>query len=161
MAHNVDPAKTSNSKARLADLRKRAMQCRLSGMTYIQIGEALGISNRAAFHHVKHEIDAAIAQTAEAAEQVRQIELERLDSLMTGLWLRRQEEGVIDRILKIQDRRARYLGLDAPTKVAPTDPSGENQYVGMSDDELRRVAARVIGVDVVTQTPPTDAEAIP
>lgn len=31
----------------------------------------------------------------------------------------------IDRLLKIQERRARLLGLDKPTKVAPTTPDGE------------------------------------
>lgn len=32
----------------------------------------------------------------------------------------------IDRLLKIQERRARLLGLDKPTKIAATDPTGEN-----------------------------------
>ena len=33
----------------------------------------------------------------------------------------------IDRLLKIQERRARLLGLDKPTKVASTDPDGTKQ----------------------------------
>ena len=33
----------------------------------------------------------------------------------------------VDRLLKIQERRARLLGLDKPTKVAPTTPDGEKQ----------------------------------
>ena len=33
----------------------------------------------------------------------------------------------IDRLLKIQERRARLLGLDKPTKVASTSPDGEKQ----------------------------------
>ena len=31
----------------------------------------------------------------------------------------------MDRLLKIGERRARLLGLDAPTKTALTDPSGD------------------------------------
>ena len=31
----------------------------------------------------------------------------------------------IDRMLRIMDRRAKLLGLDMPTKVAPTTPDGE------------------------------------
>lgn len=33
------------------------------------------------------------------------------------------------------DRRCKLLGLDAPVKVAPTDPSGQREYVGLPDDE--------------------------
>jgi transcriptional regulator with XRE-family HTH domain len=33
------------------------------------------------------------------------------------------------------DRRAKLLGLDAPTKIAPTDPTGEKPYDNVSDDE--------------------------
>lgn len=33
----------------------------------------------------------------------------------------------IDRLLKIQERRARLLGLDKPTKVASTNPDGSKQ----------------------------------
>ena len=31
----------------------------------------------------------------------------------------------MDRLLKISERRARLMGLDAPTKTALTDPSGD------------------------------------
>ena len=33
----------------------------------------------------------------------------------------------IDKVLKISERRSRLLGLDMPTKVAATDPSGEKE----------------------------------
>ena len=33
------------------------------------------------------------------------------------------------------DRRCKLLGLDAPTKVAPTDPTGSKEYTGLPDDE--------------------------
>jgi len=34
---------------------------------------------------------------------------------------------VVDRVLKIQERRAKLLGLDMPTKTALTDPTGEKE----------------------------------
>jgi hypothetical protein len=41
-------------------------------------------------------------------------------------------------ILNAQDARRKLLGLDAPTKMAPTDPNGEKAYepAKMSDAEL-------------------------
>lgn len=39
-------------------------------------------------------------------------------------------------LLGIQDRRAKILGMDAPTKIAPTDPSGQHEHGKMTDEEL-------------------------
>lgn len=39
-------------------------------------------------------------------------------------------------LLGIQERRAKIFGIDAPSKVAPTDPSGEREYGKMTDAEL-------------------------
>lgn len=39
-------------------------------------------------------------------------------------------------LLGIQDRRAKILGTDAPTKVAPTTPDGSAPYRPMTDAEL-------------------------
>ena len=40
------------------------------------------------------------------------------------------------------DRRCKLLGLDAPTKIAPTDPTGTKEYAELTDDErAERLAA--------------------
>lgn len=45
-------------------------------------------------------------------------------------------------ILNIIERRCKLMGLDAPTKVAPTDPSGTKPYDGLTDnDAAQRIAA--------------------
>jgi len=43
------------------------------------------------------------------------------------------------------EQRCKILGLNAPQKVAPTDPSGENPYMNMTDEELRAVAMGIAG----------------
>jgi hypothetical protein len=62
----------------------------------------------------------------EKAEEVRRLELERLDAMLAGIWSRaaRGEEAAIDRVLKIQARRAALLGLDAATKQEHSGPDG-------------------------------------
>lgn len=43
--------------------------------------------------------------------------------------------------LAAQEARRKMLGMDAPTKVAPTDPTGTKPYEKMGDDEiLKRIA---------------------
>ena len=51
----------------------------------------------------------------------------------------------LDAIRAIVADRRKLLGLDPPTKIAPTDPSGENPYSGMGAEELRKLAAKVVG----------------
>ncbi|APZ43848.1 hypothetical protein [Acidihalobacter ferrooxydans] len=99
--------------------RKEAVKLRLAGLSYRQIGDRLGISHVAALNHVRAVLDELRSETAETAEQIRRIELERLDCA-TALAMRMIDRGElagIDRLIKIQERRARLLGLDAAERV--------------------------------------------
>lgn len=52
----------------------------------------------------------------EPADEVRMLEVERLDALLSGLWARKNTPEVTDRILRIMERRAKLLGLDSPVR---------------------------------------------
>jgi hypothetical protein len=70
------------------------------------------------------------SKTKEEAAHVRVLELEWLDRLLKPM-MERAEDGMreaVDRVLKICERRSKLLGLDAPTKVSATDPTGERLY---------------------------------
>jgi hypothetical protein len=108
-----------------AEFRRQALELRRQGHTYSRIAEMLreqGIvrSGRA----VEKGIKKAIAEiTRELAEEVKVLELERLDDLLIPAMrmARAGNLGAIDRVLKIMDRRAKYLGLDlTPTKDEST-----------------------------------------
>lgn len=115
-----------------------AARLRTQGWTYQRIADHLGLKQRAdAYNAVKRVLDATVR---EAGEDIRALELERLDRLEAAAneVLEREHVTVsngrvvvlheaplpddgpvlaaIDRLLKIQERRARLLGLDAPTK---------------------------------------------
>jgi transposase len=112
------------------DLRKR-------GKTYREIGEALGVSHVTAYEWVGSALTATLREPSEA---VRQIEAERLDALIKAIWPGATRENnpdydAVDRVLKVMDRRAKLLGLDAPTKhVVETE---KKQYdVTTSPDDL-------------------------
>ncbi len=40
-----------------------------------------------------------------------------------------------DRVLEIVGRRARLMGVEPPVKVAPTDPTGQKEWSGLTDAE--------------------------
>lgn len=59
------------------------------------------------------------------------------------------------RLLKeIEERRAKLLGLDMPTKTAPTDPTGQREYTGIPP----RAKARIFGTIRTADTPIVDHE---
>lgn len=47
------------------------------------------------------------------------------------------------------DRRCKLLGLDAPTKIAPTDPSGTKEYDNLTDEQ--RLAKLAIILDTARE----------
>lgn len=99
---------------------QKAIALRKAGATYDQIGGALGVAPLSAYRIVKRAIDRVIDLYKPDAEHVRALELERLDSMFFKVWSILNETGqeaatvlgAVDRLLKIQERRARYMGLD-------------------------------------------------
>lgn len=119
-----------------------AEACRLRtlGLTYEQIASQLGFSDRS---NARSAVERGlVAIVAEPAEELRTLELARLDELTQRAWgiLDDEPPGValqaIDRILKIQERRAKLLGLDAPTRV-----EAQVQETTQQDIELQELIA--------------------
>lgn len=101
-----------------AERRNRAYELRIAGLTYRQIGRELGVSHVTAFTYVKEELDALREECRELAETYRDMELERLDHAQKAIYagVLKGDLGSIDRLLRIQERRSKLLGLDAPVK---------------------------------------------
>lgn len=114
--------KNSKLLAQARSKDREALELRKAGATYQQIADKLGISHAGAALCVSRAMEALRLDIKETAEQVLELELDRLDSMLLGLWdaARRGNTAAIDRVLKIQDRRARYLGLDKQTAPAVT-----------------------------------------
>ena len=110
--------KTAGPALEAAERREEAVKMRLAGLSYAQIGDRLGVTRQAAFAYVSSSLADLRAATAEAAEDVREMELARLDAMLVPM-LEAAEAGqqtAVDRVLRIQERRAKLLGLDAAEK---------------------------------------------
>ena len=112
-------SKTSERRLAATERTLAALELRKSGATYQQIATKLGYKSSAgAYGAVKRALRAVIR---EPAEDVRELELARLDALLEVAW-RKATTGdgslyAIDRALEIMRRRAALLGLDAPAEV--------------------------------------------
>lgn len=127
-AKSLKNSHTSPKQIELQKKRAQALELRERGCGYQQISDAMNISLSSAFEYVTH---AMMQITAEKAETVRDLELRRLDAMQASIYPQAiagdlQAQAGMDRIM---NRRARLLGLDAPTKTAITDPEGKESQI--------------------------------
>ncbi|PSK95792.1 hypothetical protein CLV30_12844 [Haloactinopolyspora alba] len=112
MAKRITKARRERM-AQVLDLRE-------AGGSYRAIAKQLNISHE----QVAQDLSDALTEiTREPAERVRDMELDRLDAMLLGLWsrARRGDLGAVDRVIKLMDRRAKYLGLDTPDSSSSTN----------------------------------------
>jgi hypothetical protein len=120
----VNVQKVHPRAVRTAQQMRQALELRKGGASYLEIGEALGSEKTRAYNIAMLAVDDYKGAIREDAAIVRQLELERLDSMQMGLWPQRKNPRVVDTLLRIAERRARLLGLDAPVRTALTDADG-------------------------------------
>jgi hypothetical protein len=116
--------KTSARQLAITQRALQALEYRKQGKEYQEIARLCGYHSRqAAYMAVKSLLDRTIR---EPSDELRQLEVARLDSLQSAVWGKALEGDpwAIDRALKISQRRCELLGLNMPMKVAPTSPDG-------------------------------------
>ena len=120
-----------------AERRVRAIELRKAGLSYRQIGEQLGVSEQQAWRDVKKALADLAEMEQDHAREYRQLELERIDALLTSLWVRARgrriahddgtvedvppDYAAVDRVMRLMEARRRLLGLD----VQPEDKDHE------------------------------------
>lgn len=130
-----------------AELQARALKAtamRLAGARYDDIAQALGYNSRQAAHDAVRRV--LIDLPDESPEQVKRLEASRLDRMQQALWAQALtgNQSAIDRVLRIMERRAKLLGIDAPTQsqvsqvsevqvVFTDDPPAESDTAAEAD----------------------------
>ena len=154
---------TRAQRVAIAERRAKNVALRMTGRSWASIADELGYgSPGAACQDFSRTLEASIAEQHRSVDLYREEELQRLDLLMTEAWtvlkrahvtvshgrvIRDEETGepllddspvlqAIDRVLKIQERRSKLLGLDAPTKV-------EAITIDSLDAEIAKLAAEL------------------
>lgn len=100
-----------------AERRAKGLRMRSLRMSYQQIADELYNGNKGFCHR---DLQKALTDIPrEAAEEVRLQELEMLDLMARGLIgkVSKGDEKAIQTMLRIQERRSKYLGLDVPVQV--------------------------------------------
>jgi hypothetical protein len=98
----------------------QAIQLRSNGATYEQIATTLGYSQRdGAYKAVVRGLRRESESYAESTELARNMSVRRLDQITMAIMplARQGDPASIDRIIRLEMRRAALLGLDAPKQI--------------------------------------------
>lgn len=112
--------KTSAARARKLKNQAQVLALRRAGMPFSQIAIKVGISKSSAHQLVQEGLEDARKQIASSVDELRAEEISRLDGMLAKAYpiAAKGDLQAIDRVLKIGERRAKLLGLDAPARHA-------------------------------------------
>lgn len=115
-----------SEKGAILERQIQALELRKAGWPFHKIGVRLGISTSQAFKDVSAQLKQLAALALDNADELRQLELERLDMLIKGLepMARVGNPGAANSYLRVMERRAKLLGLDAPARQEVTGAGG-------------------------------------
>lgn len=100
--------------------QRRAIELRKSGYTFQEIAGELEYASASG---AQNAVLAALRKTLqEPADELRKLECERLDVMLKSVWpfVLKGSPRHVEQALRIMDRRAAYIGLDAPKLVEDT-----------------------------------------
>lgn len=110
-----------NDKAhKRREVRKAdALDLRLKGFSYRAIGEAMGIDQATAYRLVSDALAETREITQARADELREIEVQRLDHLLESLapHIEAGDPNAVNSALRVSKRRSELLGLDTPVVV--------------------------------------------
>jgi hypothetical protein len=129
--YNMSDTRGSNSEQlATAKRRREVLRLRRAGATYTDVAETLrerhgtdalpnGWDRAYAAKDVSRELQKLRSVNTETAEDLRALEVERLDEMLNGVWTNATggDTDAVSAALRIQKRRAKLLGLDAAERV--------------------------------------------
>lgn len=126
----------------VAAKRAEALRLRRLRFTYERIAAHIGCTQPRAYQLVKEALEEMRLQAYDDVEHVRQLECLSLDAWQATIETRIAKAGDaasnadILVLIKIQERRARLLGLDAPEKQELSGPGGKPLEVANVDARM-------------------------
>ena len=119
--------KVTKTKLAIRERQKTALELRLAGKTFREIAAELGYQSP---HGAFDAVGGALKEvTREPAEDLRKMELQRLDALHAALWPAaiKGDPVSVAGCLRVSESRRKLLGLDLPEGF--TDPMSERPLV--------------------------------
>lgn len=158
-----EPGKSPTKRERPAATRAQAaVALRLAGAPYPDIAESLGYATAS---DAQHAVEQLLASTVESEDlaSTRNMYNQRLNRLLQSVWPKALNDRdpkqleYVRAVISIEERRARLMGTDAPTKHEIYTPTAEQ-----ITEQVRVLTANVVlpvEADIVDAEEIDDAQA--
>jgi hypothetical protein len=144
--------KTDKKSIERVELVCQILKARKNGFTYEEISGQVQMEAAAVRKIVSRALKSVVIEDAKDLKIIQYLQIQ--DVLMPIL--EKAKKGnllAVDRLVKLWKREAELMGLDAPTKIAPTDPDGKEKSFGQvvfylpdnGRDEIPTEAKRIGG----------------
>ena len=138
-------ARRAPNPAQVAEQQESCYELKLAGWSYQRIATETGL----AVGTVHNRIQARIEQRVQPlADELRAIEVDRLDRYLAKLDAQIQEDRSLARnvevAVKVAERRAKLLGIDAPEKVEATVTEVTQEDIALAELVAEARAASAI-----------------
>jgi hypothetical protein len=123
------------------DKENKVLELRRSGETWERIALAVGYANASGAQKAYARVVSRVQR--ESVDEIRDLELDRLDRIQRAFWtpaIVERDKRAAEVVLKVMDRRAKLLGLEAPTRVQAEVVNYDGNYDYNEDIE------RIIGL---------------
>jgi hypothetical protein len=110
--------KTKSVTPEQFDRENKVLELRRAGDTWERIASIVGYANASGAQKAYRRVVVRVQR--ESVDEIRDMELDRLDRLQRAYWtdaIVNHDRRAAELVLKVMDRRAKLLGLDAPNKV--------------------------------------------
>lgn len=121
------PPKEKRNRGDKAPDVQKAIELRIAGYTLPYIAEHAGYSNpNNAARAIRNKLEIHKVDDAELVAELRRVDLERLEQITSAIWAKATAGDLksIDRVVRIMERRAALMGLDAPKRNEISGPGG-------------------------------------
>jgi hypothetical protein len=140
-------AKRDVRKINREEKRRRALELRKAGKTYAVVAATLGCCIADAHKLVSEGIKAI---SADSAKEAKDLALARLDQMLAAVWARatgpKASLEAQAAVLRLEERRAKLLGLDKPAPSGADDAARAMAQAGARiADRLTRLAEIAAG----------------
>lgn len=123
-------AASDRQKLEAEQRRAEILALRIGGASMGEIARVLNLSKSTVSGHINKALAEAAKLNTESADRLRALQTQRLDTLLKGIWTK-ATNGTDPKLTRearyIIMAQAKLLGLEAPIKIAHTDPTGNEE----------------------------------
>lgn len=137
----VTPGLADNS---IEGRRAFAIEMRKAGYSYHDIAQRMQVTISTAYGYIQEALLELREKTEMDAQSVRDLELERCDRMLQGLWpkAKKGDPASVAAAIRVLERRSKMLGLDAPAK---------SEWVGALTGVTPETVSRMSEADIASR----------